>query len=1331
MSFIPGTPEQQRDLLLRLKTAFPNIKFVALEMDNSISNDLVLSRRLKSSRGETFGYFNDGQVFIDSEKMNLNSPMHEYSHVWTTILKHENQELYWELIDKIKQERVLIDQKLSEINYANLTREAAADEVLADLVGAKGSQIISGGLRGENRGLWHRIQEDVNNVWKWVKNRFSNATPSIRDWRVEDFKSATLNEVVDGVTKDLLSGKEISKMSSEQLQHIESNNTRLFEEKDSDIRFQIIGEKGAMSLDKYQEATFRIDNLHIAREMEADGQTPSHIRLATGWEKGVDGLWRHEVPDIILKGEWVNMPTENRLVDYVENPELFAAYPELNNAVLTIGFNDSMQSEGTYLQTFDEFSGQFQPNIVIDESLLNDNIKLQAVLTHEIQHAIQEMEGFAVGGSLESATYDLERNRASMIRERNSMMSDPAFFKNPRYIEISNDLKQVIDHLWEYDDPNSTKRYDYYHSLSGEVEARNASARINMSAQERLNTLLSYTSDVAPQDQIVLFEGVGPVMSVEEKNPLEGLITFLDPQSIEQFGQNINDILFAYSSRSMGAIVVESYLRENAKLFGKEYLKKHGIKTRNELSLFTAKLQTKLRQGKGKERIENRRLYEELKTEKQVTEIIDIALAAEQEMMSKINMQEPARDVMGSSILSSQQWNELSHQQQEELKETISKEITDPHTGIKFKVDFNLADPLQKILNAGFATGQSDSGTISDHPGYRYVEDSKTGKYNKGECIPSGSCSYLTFWKPEAKGIEELGRKINTQQQIDTIRKIALKNGFVCQDTNVFYQPSIRLSLPHTNDGQSHQEILKQASQITNQKYPDLYEKDFWKWLDLRDHIYLPQVVEQHGGEKTYTDQQVIGMWNNLAKGLEQSQHQNITIMEKDPEKKQFEKIDYNKYKRDISLPDFLINNFGFYPDKGSSSHYPKLKNDSTGEVLVIKKNNEGYYTYFNVHDDRVKGCSILDFMQDRLSKDDSAGRRPSLITVAQTLDGYLKSGKVVQPDNSKFYIESSIWNPETNFSDVKLLRPIVTNEFLKGRGFSKETLEHPLFKGVFYERDYNKDGNVFTNTAIKLYNLTGLSGLSQRNDNFKGCLGNRFDSMACSIPNKDKKYSKVFIAESFLDCVAHFELNRNRLKNESVAYFSSEGAITSGQIVLLDKFIDKNRPNELATIFDRDLAGIVYDLKLLSELKSNANSLEMTLHEDKKTQQIFLYISDSKPNREQLLADLNEKFSSNNFRDLADNPSVELVELNNTNSDKISFQVTFPRDYNFAERAASIINDLRFPEKKITIEKSFGNDFNDDLKATKSERGISKTDDWIKDQYKEQTNNNNIELSL
>jgi len=263
------------------------------------------------------------------------------------------------------------------------------------------------------------------------------------------------------------------------------------------------------------------------------------------------------------------------------------------------------------------------------------------------------------------------------------------------------------------------------------------------------------------------------------------------------------------------------------------------------------------------------------------------------------------------------------------------------------------------------------------------------------------------------------------------------------------------------------------------------------------------------------------------------------------------------------------------------------------------------------------------------------------------------------------------------------------------------------------------------------LYNLTGLSGLSQRNDNFKGCLGNRFDSMACSIPNKDKKYSKVFIAESFLDCVAHFELNRNRLKNESVAYFSSEGAITSGQIVLLDKFIDKNRPNELATIFDRDLAGIVYDLKLLSELKSNANSLEMTLHEDKKTQQIFLYISDSKPNREQLLADLNEKFSSNNFRDLADNPSVELVELNNTNSDKISFQVTFPRDYNFAERAASIINDLRFPEKKITIEKSFGNDFNDDLKATKSERGISKTDDWIKDQYKEQTNNNNIELSL
>ena len=62
-------------------------------------------------------------------------------------------------------------------------------------------------------------------------------------------------------------------------------------------KFQIIGEKGAEALDKAQEATIRMDNLSVAREMEKAGKDAKTIRLATGWERGADGKWRYEIPD--------------------------------------------------------------------------------------------------------------------------------------------------------------------------------------------------------------------------------------------------------------------------------------------------------------------------------------------------------------------------------------------------------------------------------------------------------------------------------------------------------------------------------------------------------------------------------------------------------------------------------------------------------------------------------------------------------------------------------------------------------------------------------------------------------------------------------------------------------------------------------------------------------------------------------------------------------------------------------------------------------------------------------------------------------------------------
>lgn len=58
---------------------------------------------------------------------------------------------------------------------------------------------------------------------------------------------------------------------------------------------------------------------------------------------------------------------------------------------------------------------------------------------------------------------------------------------------------------------------DRYHRQAGEVEARNVSARINMTPEERRATLLSETEDVAREDQIFLREGAEMAMTESKK----------------------------------------------------------------------------------------------------------------------------------------------------------------------------------------------------------------------------------------------------------------------------------------------------------------------------------------------------------------------------------------------------------------------------------------------------------------------------------------------------------------------------------------------------------------------------------------------------------------------------------------------------------------------------------------------------------------------------------------------------------------------------------------------------------------------------------------------
>ena len=305
----------------------------------------------------------------------------------------------------------------------------------------------------------------------------------------------------------------------------EGDRSRAFNEainSRDNIRFSLAGERGAAAADKAEERTIRMDNLSVAKDMEKNKKKAKAIKAATGWERGADGKWRYEMPDVILRDPkvWINKKTLT-LSDIVEKPndlfkeypELFDAYPELKDVKIQKG---RAKMGGSY----------YNNTITLNLGYIREAIKsgwdtyyktstrlLKMSLVHEIQHYIQEKEGFAQGGNSEMIVDKNALDAIDKLRAEKEAVAKEFYAMSPdeqqrRKYEINNrynDLTKQIERL----EKSSRIGYDGYKRLSGEVEARNVSARFDMTPEERRKSLAESTEDVARKDQIFL--GVGDV----------------------------------------------------------------------------------------------------------------------------------------------------------------------------------------------------------------------------------------------------------------------------------------------------------------------------------------------------------------------------------------------------------------------------------------------------------------------------------------------------------------------------------------------------------------------------------------------------------------------------------------------------------------------------------------------------------------------------------------------------------------------------------------------------------------------------------------------------
>lgn len=411
-------------------------------------------RFFRTTDGHAYGFTKDGKIYIDPRIATAETPIHEYSHLWAAAFRKTNPK-EWANIVELMKDTAVWDEVVN--TYPELkTDDEIADEVLAQYSGRRGAERLRAEqekiAKGEGDVFEKAEAISALNRVRYALKRFWNG---VADWFGIHFTTA--EEVADKVLSDLLHGvrpaAKLQGTGAEILARAKADG------KNPDIRYQFVGEKGAAAMDKAEEASVRLDNLAVAREMENAGKDAKAVKLATGWERGGDGKWRYEIEDFDSSGlenlvrednkkklrlsehrrtllgrkwemesevypdryfdefsdaereQWDRQHTAeiaelndlSKEIDRLKKQEessdiytdlgtvvgkehvLFKYYPELEGAVVHI--TDMPSSVG----------GNYKPGVItLNRGALYDS----SILNHEVQHAIQEIEGFARGGSV-------------------------------------------------------------------------------------------------------------------------------------------------------------------------------------------------------------------------------------------------------------------------------------------------------------------------------------------------------------------------------------------------------------------------------------------------------------------------------------------------------------------------------------------------------------------------------------------------------------------------------------------------------------------------------------------------------------------------------------------------------------------------------------------------------------------------------------------------------------------------------------------------------------------------------------------------------------------
>ncbi len=266
---------------------------------------------------------------------------------------------------------------------------------------------------------------------------------------------------------------------------------------DDTVKFSLAGVKSRIA---------DISKLEHAHELESQGKSVGEIWQSTGWIKGYDDKWRFEIDDsqavykLKLSGIKSYELYAGKLDEVLDFPDLFESYPFLRDIEVRIakGYikTNSIGGGGAFLSKHKVIYLGVTEDRDGDEFIHSDTKQAEqfSSLLHEVQHAIQFEENFAIGTSMVAESVKYKIQALAEQKDINAKMQG-------RYSRA--DIKPEKIALASLNYSYNLEAEENYIKNFGEAEAREVQARIGKTALERAKSPPKWDG-VSKEDAIVL-----------------------------------------------------------------------------------------------------------------------------------------------------------------------------------------------------------------------------------------------------------------------------------------------------------------------------------------------------------------------------------------------------------------------------------------------------------------------------------------------------------------------------------------------------------------------------------------------------------------------------------------------------------------------------------------------------------------------------------------------------------------------------------------------------------------------------------------------------------